>query len=74
MIEQTPTRRLYRSRTNVVFAGVAGGFAEYFNIDPALMRIMLFLVLLAASGPFAPIVYAILAAIIPQAPTDVPPM
>lgn len=74
MIDRTPARRLYRSRTNVVFAGVAGGIAEYFNVDPTLVRVLMFLVLLAASGPLAPIVYAILAAIIPQAPIDTPLM
>jgi phage shock protein C len=69
MINQTPTRRLYRSRTNVVFAGVAGGIAEYFNIDPTIVRVLLFLMLLASTGPFSIIAYFILAVIIPQAPT-----
>jgi phage shock protein C len=72
MIEHTPARRRYRSRTNVVFAGVAGGLAEYFNIDPTLMRVVLCLVLLAASGPLAPILYFILAVLVPQAPPNRP--
>jgi len=33
------TRRLYRSRTDRKFAGVCGGVAEYFDIDPALVRV-----------------------------------
>ncbi len=32
-------RRLYRSRTQKVVGGVCGGLAEYFNIDPALLRV-----------------------------------
>ena len=32
--------RLYRSRNNSVIAGVCGGMAEYFGIDPVLMRLL----------------------------------
>jgi phage shock protein C len=71
MIDQTQPRRLYRSRTNVMLAGVAGGLAEYFNIDPTLVRVLLFLALLPA-GPFGLIIYFVLAMIIPQAPVDEP--
>jgi phage shock protein C len=60
-------RRLYRSQKNRMFAGVAGGLAEYFHIDPTLARIFLFLALLP-TGPFGIVAYAILAAIIPPAP------
>jgi phage shock protein C len=66
MTNQTQIRRLYRSRQNRVFAGVAGGIAEYFQVDPTLVRVLLFLALLPA-GPIAPLVYVILAATIPEA-------
>jgi phage shock protein C len=33
------TRQLTRSETNKRLAGVCGGIAEYFNIDPILVRI-----------------------------------
>lgn len=69
-MERMRTRRLYRSRKNVLIAGVAGGIAEYFNIDPTLVRLIMFLALLMASGPFAPIIYAVLAWIIPQEPIE----
>lgn len=72
MIDRTQPQRLYRSRTNVVLSGVAGGIAEYFNIDPTLVRILLFLALLPA-GPFGLIVYVVLALIIPPAPAPTPP-
>lgn len=38
---------LYRSKKDRVIAGVCGGLAEYFDIDPIIMR-LLFLVLLFA--------------------------
>ncbi|MDP4291482.1 MAG: PspC domain-containing protein [Bacteroidota bacterium] len=31
--------RLYRSKRDRVFAGVAGGLGEYFNVDPIIFRI-----------------------------------
>ena len=34
------TKRLYRSRSNRWIAGVCGGIAEYFGIDPILIRIL----------------------------------
>ena len=32
-------KRLYRSDTNKMIAGVCGGIGEYFNIDPTLIRL-----------------------------------
>jgi len=34
-----PPRRLYRSRKDRKIAGICGGVAEYFEIDPALVRV-----------------------------------
>jgi len=33
-------KRLYKSRTNKVIDGVCGGIAEYFEVDPVLVRIL----------------------------------
>ena len=33
-------KRLVRSRTNKVLAGVCGGIAEYLDIDPTLVRVL----------------------------------
>ena len=33
------SRRVYRSRRNQVIGGVAAGVAEYFDIDPTIVRI-----------------------------------
>ena len=44
-------RRLYRSQEDRVVAGVCGGLAEYFNLDPVIIRIaLLVLSLLRGSG------------------------
>jgi phage shock protein PspC (stress-responsive transcriptional regulator) len=32
-------KRLYRSRKEKVIAGVCGGIAEYFEVDPVLIRL-----------------------------------
>jgi phage shock protein C len=35
------SRRLYRSRTDRMIGGVAGGLGEYFHLDPTLMRLII---------------------------------
>lgn len=59
-------KRLYRSTENKVIAGVCGGIAAYFDIDPTLVRLgwVLFCVL-GGSGVLA---YIIAALIIPETP------
>ncbi len=43
--------RLYRSRTDKVIGGVAGGLADYINIDPVVVRILfVFLAIFGGSG------------------------
>jgi phage shock protein C len=64
---QVNPRRLYRSRDRQL-AGVAGGMAEYLDIDPTVMRI-LWIVIGIVSGGLALIAYILLALVIPQAPT-----
>lgn len=44
-------KRLYRSSTDRVIAGVCGGLGEYLNIDPVILRVLFaFLVLGQGSG------------------------
>lgn len=33
-------KRLYRSNSNKVFSGVCGGFGDYFNVDPVIVRLL----------------------------------
>lgn len=59
-------KRLYKSNKNKMLAGVCGGIAEYFNIDPTLVRLgWAILCMFAGSGILA---YIIAAIIIPQNP------
>ena len=58
-------KRLYRSTQNKVLAGICGGIADYFNVDPVLVRII-FVVLLIASFGTAAIAYLIAWVIIPK--------
>jgi phage shock protein PspC (stress-responsive transcriptional regulator) len=60
------TNRLYRSTTSRVFGGVAGGIAEYFDVDPIIIR-MLFAVIAFAGGGGV-LVYIILWIAIPPRP------
>ena len=44
-------KRLYRSKTDYKVAGICGGIAEYFNLDPTLIRVgWILFTLLGGSG------------------------
>lgn len=45
------TKRLYRSTEDKMIAGVCGGLAEYFQIDPVIIRILFFILLLPGGLP-----------------------
>ena len=50
-------KKLYRSKKNKMIAGVCGGIAEYFDIDPTLVRLLgLVLVLSGGAGVIAYII------------------
>ena len=55
------TRRLYRSRSNRILAGVCGGIGEYFNIDPVIVRILAVVI-----PGFGWVAYLVCALIIPS--------
>ena len=64
-------KKLYRSNTNKVFAGIIGGIGEYLDVDPVLLRV-LWLLILAATGVFPGlIVYIIAIFIVPKRPANV---
>lgn len=59
-------KRLYRSRDEKIIGGVAGGLAEYLDIDVTLIRVLWVLVtLLGGSGLLA---YVIMWIIVPMEP------
>ena len=53
------TKKLYRSEDHKAIAGILGGVAEYFQIDPVLPRLMFVLITLATGVFPAVIVYII---------------
>jgi phage shock protein PspC (stress-responsive transcriptional regulator) len=59
-------KRLYRSRTDRMLAGVCGGIGHYLNIDPTLIRLA-FLVL-AIWGGGGVLAYLIAWIVIPEEP------
>jgi phage shock protein C len=61
-------RRLYKSRKNRVVAGICGGIAEYFNVDPVLIRVIA--VLFFFTGGAALIAYIVGMFIIPDQPRE----
>ena len=59
----TPNKRLYRSRKQRMLAGVCGGLAEYFAVDPTLVRLV-FIVFGLTTGTTL-ILYILMAIIMP---------
>jgi phage shock protein PspC (stress-responsive transcriptional regulator) len=71
MTELQPAhKKLYRSRTNTMIAGVCGGIGEYLNIDATLVRIAF--VVFSLFGGCGILLYFIMAIIVPLAPEQTP--
>ena len=62
-------KRLYRSRTDRKVAGVCGGLATYFGIDPVIPRLVWVVFALAAGTGL--LAYIICWLVIPQEPATV---
>ncbi len=61
-------KKLYRSKTEKQIAGVCGGIAVYFNIDPTVVRIIFVLVSLFSASIPGLLIYIICALVIPEEP------
>lgn len=59
--------KLYRSRADRVFGGVASGLAKYLNLDPVLIRIIF--ILLAIFSGVGLLLYIIMWIVVPEDPT-----
>lgn len=59
---------LYRSSTDKKFAGVCGGLAEYFDVDPALMRLVWVLFIVFTGFVPGLIAYIVAAMVMPKEP------
>lgn len=57
-------KRLYRSRSNRVVAGVAGGLGEAFNIDPVIVRLVF--VVLGLMNGFGVLLYLAMWLLVPN--------
>ncbi len=60
-------RKLYRSRSDRMIAGVCGGLAEYLSLDPTLVRVGVVLLAVVSQGGIV-IAYFVMALVVPEEP------
>jgi len=65
-------KRFYKSKTDKKLAGVCAGVAEYFEVDPTLVRLIW--VVFTFAGGAGILAYIIAAIIMPEAPTGSQPI
>lgn len=68
-MENTETKeqkRLYRSKTNRIFAGICGGLGEYMNVDPVMLRLIWTLIVIFTGIFPGVIAYFIAIFIVPE--------
>lgn len=61
-------KKLYKDKKNEKLCGVCAGIANYFSLDPTIVRLIFVLLAFTTSGVLA---YIICAIIMPDEPTDV---
>ena len=64
------TKRLLRSRQERMLGGVCGGIAEYFNVDPTLVRLAAVVLAIVSSIVPGLLLYAVLWIVIPEGTGD----
>lgn len=64
-MSQQPIKRLYRSRNDRLLGGVCAGLADYFNIDPTIMRLLYILLCFVSLGSGV-VIYVVLWVIVPE--------
>jgi phage shock protein C len=62
-------KKLYRSRKERMIAGVCGGLAEFFGMDPTWIRLMF--IILFFLGGCTLLIYVIMWLIVPLAPENI---
>jgi phage shock protein C len=66
--KMNPTnKKLYRSRTNRMIFGVCGGIAEFFAIDPTIVRLVFVAGALLGFGSFI-LIYLVMFFVVPEEP------
>src|SRR6185369_11681187 len=64
--------RLYRSRSDRMLFGVAGGMADWLDMDPSVVRLIWALLILA--GGIGLLLYIVAAIVVPEEPLGMPGM
>ena len=64
-------RRLYRSEQDRLLTGLSGGMADYFDVDPTLMR-LLWVLLAIFTGGVAIIIYFVMVVVVPTGHAPAP--
>ena len=72
MSDPLPPRRLTRSSRHKMIAGVCGGLAEYFQLDPTLVRVAYVVISIISAGFPGILAYIILMFVMPP-PADQAP-
>ena len=65
------TKKLYRSNSDKMVAGVCGGLGEFLGLDPTMVRLAF--ALLAILGGPGFLLYLIMWIIVPYGPANYPP-
>ena len=60
-------KKLYRSRTNRMLAGVCSGLGNFFGIDPTVVRLIFVAGTLLGFGSFL-LIYVVLFIVVPEEP------
>ena len=61
-------RRLYRSRRDSILGGVAAGVADYFDMDPSIVRVVWAVLALVTGGIFL-VLYIVMWIVVPEGPS-----
>jgi phage shock protein C len=61
------SKKLYRSRNNRVIAGACAGLANFFGIDPTVVRLIFVAGTLLGFGSFV-LIYLVLFVVVPEEP------
>ncbi len=61
-------KRLYKSRTDKKLCGVCGGIADYFDVDPTIVRILLVVLCFGYCVGF--VIYLVAAILMPYEPEN----
>ncbi len=61
-------KRLYRSEENRIIFGIMGGLGEYFEVDPALLRLGFLFLLLATAVLPGTLAYLAAVLVVPRKP------